>query len=1376
MANLTDRFNPSFVHWPLQNNRTAYQPVNIPLVMVVPFVREPQTGAGLVGSQVSNLKFYIEEAPGLVPVVGFEHHGVFVPDFERFVLNINDFQLNTVRIDPTGQQFFNPAGDPISFVDAVEGDFFEYTLNRGLVASTGPRDRIKYLPDADYYDLSTFLIETVSLKPLGTYKFSWQCNFNNRVSTPEGELFCIDTKETGVARFSMAMKHPGEIHQTMIEQTPTFYFDGTPLDQDNLVKFYRPFADALQDLFDEEELMVGVNFIDQIPAQFIPYLSYLIGWDLPYFPGSTDKTRRAVLRNGRRLQQLKGSRRVIRELFELFGYTIDIINLWYRRDGSAFVGPGELQPIQYKDEEIEVSTVCQTEVLMADFSTDGFGEYDIPLLWRPNGDITLDAWLVDTSTNTYTQLKDLLNVIDVDPEGLMSSVCPTTSNGFTLSVPLQAAVTGTGVGYSQVLVEPNFGGKEDHKVGAAPLNKFGITFDPEKNIIHVKFDHYIEFGSNLKLFVFATYKRQKITVPQKLTDMRSNRFDIVILFDRVTGQTPDSHLLDFLLDFIFKLKAFHSILRKIVYTTQVIDVYNVIDFCIGGRVAQAPGSDLGELQTIPPIIPTTPGSVEADCTPDSFRRGFKNSDLTLRDEILAGLKAEHKAWKDLDGTHLIPDNIAPILESLSRIIPNVPDKTLYGGTGSIYGDATYGKDQPCEWTQYGQDRVVDLEEPSGIQNSVKDFDHTPDTRPKLCDDTNNVLDNCFKGRVGQDLTMTRDIVVTDIASFKPCPLAVGEGFYYQIAPPKKVIQTLKYNGDVYGEVQYGSQEIDVTNVNNLGKSFLSDMLIKVAAFPDPLNYTGTLGLEDQDINNNLAIRRPSLNIKKDNLHFPGHRFISMNALENDFVHPTYTFRPWDTIFNLCPEKVPAGMPTLADLDPQIVLDTNGLFILTFNQIPYKIVGNGLEQDVSSLGSHDSRDYLVTHAIWSSSTARAAIDSRTEGSTDFTALTTVCFGADYGPIFASADRDCTCDNPSSSYQAGAAGSANAGADFIDGYPSEYGEYTVDVGDYGYDRDFDLNLMLGLPFGNGTGTYPVPTSLLFRMGSGIRVSSQPQSSYYTPYRMDCGCMEFDCAHGTGTGTEPDITVGRINSCMTANFRDDNGDFDPNLDSVGIDRDMVLVDSYGAKGAQLGKYPFTQAKGDLEIANLLMFDPEKLQLTATGNFPPSGTYFYVDPYGIINEGTFEVSGSRMDITLTTKDPRVWGETPQGFIREGRVWRKGVITTCRQILDVSDPLHLVVVASGCQQRVDFFQTTFLCNDKRPSDPFLYHVDMGIVDSVEIDINCGPAWSGSIYDVWPNLFVDSAGNITYDSAGHQPIEWVHPWFNSETLTTVCPAPGSGSV
>lgn len=70
----------------------------------------------------------------------------------------------------------------------------------------------------------------------------------------------------------------------------------------------------------------------------------------------------------------------------------------------------------------------------------------------------------------------------------------------------------------------------------------------------------------------------------------------------------------------------------------------------------------------------------------------------------------------------------------------------------------------------------------------------------------------------------------------------------------------------------------------------------------------------------------------------------------------------------------------------------------------------------------------------------------------------------------------------------------------------------------------------------------------------------------------------------------------------------------------------------------------------------------------------------------------------------------------------------------------------------------------------------MGIVDSVEIDVICGPGWSGSVFDVWPDLIVDSAGNVHLSTPhGDQPFEWVNSWFNIETLNTLCPQ-GTGSL
>lgn len=1367
MAKLIERFQPSFVTWPLQNNRTAFQPVNVPLVLVVPFTRDPATNEQLADSGVTNLKFFIEDAPGLVPVAGFEHTGVFVPDLLRFSLDVSPSQLQSVLINLTVLPFFDKiTGAQKSFVDAQIGDFFEYTLNRGLIATTGPRDRIEYLPDAIYYDLSTFIIETLDLKPLGRYRFSWQCNYFNRIITQDNELFCIDNTDQRLARFSIVMIHPGEIHQMMIEQTPSVYFQGTPLDQDTLIKFYRPFADALQDIFDEQDLMVGINFIDKIPAQFVPYLAYLIGWDLPFFPGATDNIRRAVLKNGRRLQQLKGSRRVIRELFELFGYTIDIVNLWYSRSGTKFIGPGEKQPPAYKDEEIEVKTVCQTEILLANYNTDGFGGFEIPLLFKPNEDITIDAWLVKTGSLADQQLTNLLNTIDIDPEGLMAPVCAVSTTGALISAPLQTQVTGSSIGYSQVIVTQKFGAKEEVRVNEAPLSIHTVKYNRDRNLITLGFDHNIDFNDDqYKLYAFATYTRQQIVVPQKLTDLRSNRFDIAILFNRTTGASPDSALLDFLLDFIFKLKAFHSLLRKITYTVQVIDIYNVTDFCLGGRVAQAPGTDLGELQTIPAIIPTSPGST-LECNDAALKRGFKDTDFALREEILRGLKEEHKTWKNLDGTHQIPDNLSPILASLERIQPNVPDAP------------------PCEFTKYGQDRVIDTDNPC----CNKDFDHRSDERTKLCDDTNNILNNCFTGRVHQDTKIVRTIVETEIFRPRPCELMLGKGFYYTHDVPPHDLTTIKYGQGTYDRMQYGEQEIDLTSLNNLGLSQLTDKIIKIEAFPDSVDFTGTNELTDGDLTNDrLAIRRPSLEIDRDNLFFPGHRFVVMSKLENDFIHPIYSYRPWDSIFYVCPERLPIGAPTLEDLDPHMVLNSNGDEVLIFNEIPYEIFGNGLEADISSLGDHIDRSYLVTHAIFSTAVNDPAIDSRTEGATDFTTLQTVCFGDSYGSIFTSANTDCECDNPTQSF---IAGSTNIeGADFIDGYPSEFGRFSFDSTQYDYPRglssDVDLS-DIGLPVGSiSGGTASTPATLLFRLGSGIKlVKTEPQYRFYKPFRLDCGCMFFNCPPtGTFTSGEPTSSehVPHVDRCLIPDFFDKDGDLDPNTDRLDVDQTMILEENVHANSIALEKYPLTAAFGDQEIHNLLSFDPEKLQLFISGKFPPSGNFFYVDPYGIINEGSFETEGNRIDITVITKDPRVWGEEPTGYIKDGRVYRKGTITTCRQILElVGNSVN--IIAAGCNQIVDFFQSTFQCGDKRPSDPFAYHCDNAIFDGLEIDIVCGPGWpdtlggSFTIFTVWPDLVENSYGVVhSVTPHGDQPFEFVNAWSNLETLQTLCPQ-GTGSV
>lgn len=1285
MANISDRHQPSFVNFPLQNSRTALQPVNMPLLLVVPHVRATN-GQTNQNHEISNLKYFIEDAPGLVPVAGYEHEGIFVPDFLRFERQISNLELSDCIIILDGLQFYDGTTNELkNYIDAVDGDYFEYVIEKGITESSGPRDKIIYYKDANYYDLSRFALATAELKPYGNYKFSWTCNYYNRIITPEGELFCIDANDVRLARFSILMAHPGEIHQMMLEQTPTVYFDGAPLDKDNLTKFYRPFADALQDIFDEQKILHGINFLERIPAQFMPYLAYLVGWDLPYFNGATDTMRRAILRNARHLQQLKGSRRAIRELFELFGYTIDVVNLWYNKSGTEFIGPDD-------SEEITTTEVCQTEVLLSEYATDGFGKITIPLLFRPNSNMTIDAWLVESGSTADQQMQELMEAIDVDPEGLMGTVCLST-NDFLISQPLTDSITEPTIGHSKILVSQRLGSLDEDNEGVYPLSKYGVKYDYDKNLLEITFDHYIDF-SNIKLYAFATYKRTKIVTSPDVKDLRSNRFDIRVLYNNTTGDTPSSQLFEFLLDFIFKIKAFHSLLRKISFNVDVTDVYAVTDFCLGGTISQLPGTSMGELQTIPPVTPT--GS--DGCDESYFKRGFKDSDLALRNTILNGLKEEHAAWKALDGTHIVPND--PIYESLQRVQTNVPD------------------DGTCQFNKYGQDRVVDTD---------IDLDHNTDTRDKVCSETTST--NCFTGRVKGEIKNESVLSMIEYMRCSPCSLTMGNGVYYE---------------NDKRDSKQGTMAIDHEDQRNINKSMLSGMLIRMANGNRNLCFTDSDSITDLELysNDHIAIRRPPILITHDNMFMPGHRFVSMANLENDRETVEYTFRPWDDIFDACPEDLSSeALYIVTNINASISQNTTGDDILTFNDFTFKTFGNGISEDISSMGSHLDTDFVVTHSIFSNNSDNG-IDFGAD--VTLTTLSDVCFAGDYGKIFNSASTTCGCDNPTQSFAAG--NGSYEGADFIDGYPSAYNRYNFNIDEYDYYRgntdDVDLGYILGLP--NDTS---VPTTAMFMLGSGILLdTSDVYHRYHTPYRLDCGCSLYQC-----NPTSDDVTSVQ---CMTSLFLDENGDIEPDCDKITVEQKMIFNESYGTCGILVGAYPTSAATDRQHIQT--MFD-----VAFNGD-----SFKYVDDYGIIYKYDFIRDDTRIDITDTVCDPRLWGSDQMGYINDGRVYRTGPVTTTRTISQGDGITNAVILSSGAIQTIDTFQSTFKCGDEFPDDKFVYHMDCGIVDDIEFDIVCGPSYD----DAWCEIVEDSSGNVHVVVGGtEQCIYYVDVWENDEVISTICP-------
>jgi hypothetical protein len=536
--------------------------------------------------------------------------------------------------------------------------------------------------------------------------------------------------------------------------------------------------------------------------------------------------------------------------------------------------------------------------------------------------------------------------------------------------------------------------------------------------------------------------------------------------------------------------------------------------------------------------------------------------------------------------------------------------------------------------------------------------------------------------------------------------------------------------------------------SNLRASWSDGQFVKRAAWNDPLHYSNR-SLIDVESNQDalLAIRRPSLEILKDNLFFPGHRFIQMFALDETFLSPDYSFRPWDDLLNLpCPEDVPVidGQPVpIPDLHPRIVTDTNGDEWLVYDDVQLVYYGNGLPQDIVSLGDHNPgtgsgiEPSEVTHTIF---TTTQPLAGSGQDALEFDALTTttdesVCTD---DPIFDSANRACQCATDSIE-------------DYIDGYPAETGEFPFDdtKGYIGNDAGRIVwAQLLGIP----TTQSDVPANLLFKVGSGIR----SDDNKYKPYRLDCSCLQFGCeTEVTVAGTE------HVDRCNLGHFVDQTGDLNFDCDMVDIFRSMILQEQISTCSIVLNG----------EISSLFLLDENKVTFDTSGPVPV-GSFKFIDEWGTVHTAQFRTEGDTLDLTWTTMEPRVWGEPASGCTDGVRVFRKGMITAQRQILRSING-QIYIVAEGGEQSVGYFQSNLVCGDARFLDPFLFHVDCTITDQVEFEILCGPKWadpaqSSSDSSFWPGLAFDSGGtegDVVIEPYGvGSEFFWIDAWGNDEGI------------
>lgn len=1166
------------------------------MILVVPHMRD-QSGRTIPTAAVSRVRIYISNL-GKSPVAGHDHVGLFVPDHELYSLTIDRTELVNRTVDRRSMTYLDASGAEAS---QDRARYVKFTSLSGIA------DKIDYIEHADYIDLSDITIETEPL-PNGRYIMCYEATYQLRTISDGGELLCIGDKEV-TAKFRFLLNHPGEVLLMMVDGTPDLYFTDANRSEDSTVAFYRPFADILQDIHDEQNYLGRANWVYDIPPEHIPYLGFLLGWDLPYFPASIDAMRRSTLRNMVRLQRLKGTKRAIRELFDLFGFAINISNVWWTPDGKGFVAPGE----QTARQEIPVIKTLTTEPLLLDYTENGFATTTVPLIHRPRDRrATIRAYVVSRGSAAHQYLYDLgmqsQDTVDVfdTPTGIDYQEIPSVVSDVESMEGLLGGTT--------AIIGPNGYIDTLNKIGDGPIDMRGLSVNYITNVLNLSLGRYFEFDADQTvLYVFASYCYDKIEIPEAMKDLHSNRFDIAIT--RKDDEQVDPGVVLFLIDFLYRIKAFHSLLRKVMLTILASDTYEVTDFNVGGMIQQDITLDAGKQQTPPnAIIPTIPTGGCFAYKPEDY--GFRRWDIAYRERILADLAAEFEAWR----------------------LPSRAERA----SGST----------ECLGNHRGQDRIDAAEtraQQTTINNAIVASDDAD--RGTLC--TLDGRNYCYPGRVRDKASHRQDLVTSDSWRFRPCSLGLGQGTYYVMDNRTGLRQSLA------SSLGYDGPSRHPNMLNNLYRAYGRPRT-------DALYYSADAGLSP-DLNRHLAIRRPQLDIQKDNLALPGHRQPTLGALEDDYTHPTWKAKPWDY-----PPVCDRGEVNYDNSLSARLVDGETGQTLVFDDIPYGLPGNGMLPDISSLGDHQitgtslSSYDEITHSVYGDATGHPAITL--ECTTQRTSTTVAVAKAMFNS---------------------AVSCGTGHIDLQDGYPAVVGilnDIYVPI-DYFPSLDSEVSDQLAhewmIPDSPGTWA----GTIAFTLSSEIRVS---ESSYeydlYRPNRLDCGCLLASC------GSDDYILT-----CTTEQFIGRYGNFDN--DQVEVEKTMIMGEAMAVGAKSL----------DLRASTLF-------GINGGNPWPDTGTFTYKDGYGTIYDVYWETIGNYLDVVTVTSEPRVWGQSwNAGRLINKEIHNDGVITTMRQVL-LRGPAGWNVIAAGEEQEIGEFKSTYLCNSPF-SDPFVDHLGSGIQDNIELII-----------------------------------------------------------
>ena len=1263
MAKKIDRIQPTLYEYPIQNMRTGWHPVWTPTILVVPWSFDINKNR-IINSQIKNATFAIED---MIAIKVAGHPQSYMPlgvkpsaspDRILFKITLTYDQLLQYKIDTSSLVFYDDNNDVVDI--PVEGNNFEYVNYRGIV------DKIKYFPDAEYFDLSAVEIAVDDL-PVGRYIATWTIEYNERIQSGSGDyLYCISDKVI-TDRLEYPVNHPGEIHNEMVKLTPALYFTDVSKKKDTLVNLYRPFADILQDIFDESDLSYGINWVKKIPPQLFPYLAHLINVELPIQLDvkHIDIVRKRMIERGAELQKLKGSKLAIKELFSILGFGIEIINLWVNVDGNRFVAPNELTD---DDKHILSVVVSHTDPLVANYDKSGFLDVEVPLLYHnKDNHIVVNAYIVKKDSNAHLALINSINKLIDDSNYFATENIINHPDGY-LALPSELQNVGDGLQSHSRLVFSDIELLSEKHVGRPVINFDNIKYDPLRDKLNMTFAGYKDLASSV-VYIFATYRRDKIIIPPALKNNISNRFDIKITSEVEGG--IESSLYDYLIDSLFKYKAFHSLLRKVSYDNNLRDFYNVTDFCITTYLSQLDQSDNNSLM-VPPACSLAECIKTSECNEQNARGGLRKTDRNVSNTIIEGLKEEYERWHEvtikwLDIANDKHDEIEKA-KTLSNIQINIPinegdnfgqdrvsfdflvrsnDMIVDGATFSMLymGDHFKGMTETAPNILtiipiVGQ-LVLDLINVPVVVNVIRRIDNDvyyiktlfnidaeKDIRSKIVKlDKLFTPDYCYKGRARDFLSLECTLQLKTTIRNRPCHLMMGSGIYYVI-------------DDINDPLKWHKNDI-----NKLNQSLHFNNRL----FLDQL-YTGSR-------------HKLNLNIEKSNYGFPGHRPI-YGGLLNDFTHPTYKARPWD-INDKCFEMI---NPLNAKLIIEEEVDGTMNERLIFDETDLIYKSSIIKPDIETYSGTSINKF--THAIYSTVPSSPYVDLGNIITSTNTQIETAV------PIFDTA-KECT----------------TMYTDYIDGYPALDGPISFHAEDIWSKKTIDGNIVVSPDIGPGifevSATYSSQRMVTIDDG-GFEYNK------WRGYRYDCDCAEYLC-----NGDR---------SCNYVFFKDHHNKYDFNNDHVEVDTAASFIEKVGANDVNYNGL----------ITGWLNWKFEEDKPTE---------FKFKDEYGTIYNVVCEFGIGELDIQYETFQPYVWGEPDDGYVEGKKIYRRGILTIVRQIFKLNNHEWLLM-AEGHDQKIIYAQTNYDCDNIMPNDRFVYHFDNCVQDNVSMLVSNGSGWIDPTDDV----------------------------------------------